>query len=87
MLQVTEREMENRLRPDNPWWEAGAGIDPEYHTFPGGKDHPRVPRDPCMATTLSREGVQAVGAVEIEYSPVSLHCYTVGKNTLERARG
>jgi hypothetical protein len=40
-----------------------------------------------MATTLSREGVQAVGAVEIEYSPVSLHCYTVGKNTLERARG
>jgi predicted AAA+ superfamily ATPase len=46
----------------------------------------RLPRRP-LATTLSREGIQTVGAVQIEYSPVSLHCYTVGKNTLEKARG
>lgn len=45
----------------------------------------RLPRRP-LATTLSTEGVQKVGDVEIEYTPVSLHCYTVGKNTLERAR-
>jgi hypothetical protein len=34
MRQVSEREIENRLRLDNPWWEAGAGIDPEYAAFP-----------------------------------------------------
>ncbi len=34
MLQVSEREIETRLRLDNPWWEAGAGIDSEYQNFP-----------------------------------------------------
>lgn len=34
MLQITEKEIELRLRLDNPWWEAGGGIDPEYRGFP-----------------------------------------------------
>lgn len=34
MLQVSDREIEIRLRLDNPWWEAGAGIDSEYRDFP-----------------------------------------------------
>lgn len=34
MLQVSEKEIESRLRLDNPWWEAGAGIDPEIERFP-----------------------------------------------------
>jgi predicted AAA+ superfamily ATPase len=34
MLQVSEKELENRLRLDNPWWEAGAGIDADYAQFP-----------------------------------------------------
>jgi hypothetical protein len=34
MRQVSEKELENRLRLDNPWWDAGAGIDAEYQMFP-----------------------------------------------------
>lgn len=34
MLHVSEKEIERRLRLDNPWWEAGAGIDPEFRDFP-----------------------------------------------------
>jgi hypothetical protein len=34
VLQVSEKEIELRLRLDNPWWEAGAGIDAEYQGFP-----------------------------------------------------
>lgn len=34
MLQVTEKEIENRLRLDNPWWQTGAGIEPDYRDFP-----------------------------------------------------
>lgn len=34
MLQVSEKEIENRFRLDNPWWQAGAGIDPTYRSFP-----------------------------------------------------
>jgi uncharacterized protein len=34
MLQFSEKEIEIRLRLDNPWWQAGAGIDPEFQMFP-----------------------------------------------------
>lgn len=46
----------------------------------------KMPRIP-LTTTLSKEGRHEVAGVEVEFSPVSLHCYTVGKNTLERRRG
>lgn len=34
MLQVSEKEIEDRLRLDNPWWQAGSGIDPDHQAFP-----------------------------------------------------
>jgi predicted AAA+ superfamily ATPase len=34
VLQVSEKEVENRLYLDNPWWQAGGGIDPDYRAFP-----------------------------------------------------
>lgn len=34
MLQVSEKEVETRLRLDNPWWQSGAGIEPDYQAFP-----------------------------------------------------
>ena len=34
MLQVSEKEIESRLRLDNPWWQAGVGIEPDYLAFP-----------------------------------------------------
>lgn len=34
MLQVSEKEIESRLRLDNPWWQSGMGIEPDYQVFP-----------------------------------------------------
>ena len=34
MLQVSEQEIAIRLREENPWWVAGAGIDREFAAFP-----------------------------------------------------
>lgn len=34
MLQVSEIEVENRLREDNPWWLSGGGIEPEWASMP-----------------------------------------------------
>lgn len=34
MLQVSEKEIEGRLRLDNPWWQAGSGIDADFQAFP-----------------------------------------------------
>jgi uncharacterized protein len=42
----------------------------------------RVP----LVTTVSKHGERDIGGVRVEFAPVSLHCYTVGKNTLERRR-
>lgn len=33
MRNVTEKELEIRLRLDNPWWQAGQGIDSDYRLF------------------------------------------------------
>lgn len=45
----------------------------------------RLQRRP-LVTTISFSGVRTMGSVEVEFSPCSLHSYTVGKNTLERRR-
>ena len=42
----------------------------------------RVP----LVTTVSKQGEKDIGGIRVEFAPVSLHCYTVGKNTLERRR-
>ena len=34
MLQVSDQEIANRLREENPWWVAGAGIDRDYAAYP-----------------------------------------------------
>jgi len=34
VLKLSEKQIESRLRLDNPWWQAGAGIDPDYQAFP-----------------------------------------------------
>lgn len=39
-----------------------------------------------LVTTLSRSGVKTMNGMEIEFAPTSLHCYTVGRNTLDPAR-
>ncbi len=39
-----------------------------------------------LVTTLSKSAVKELAGVEVEFCPSSLHCYTVGKNTLERRR-
>lgn len=47
------------------------------------KKHP-LPRPP-LVTTITRTGRITYLGQEIEFVPASLHCYTVGKNTLERS--
>jgi hypothetical protein len=39
-----------------------------------------------LVTTLSVGGRETVRGIELEFTPSSLHCYTVAKNTLERRR-
>ncbi len=34
MLEVTENELKNRLRFDNPWWDSGTGIPSDYQEMP-----------------------------------------------------
>jgi predicted AAA+ superfamily ATPase len=36
-----------------------------------------------LVTTISRAGVRRARDQDVEFTPVSLHCYTVGKNTLD----
>lgn len=45
----------------------------------------RLARMP-LVTTLSRGGVKTMNGVDVEFAPTSLHCYTVGRNTLDRSR-
>jgi hypothetical protein len=44
------------------------------------------PRALIQMTTRTARGVKTVDGVEVEFAPTSLHCYTVGRNTLERSR-
>jgi len=45
----------------------------------------RLRRTP-LVTTISHSGTRLAGDQEIEFAPVSLHCYTIGKNTLASRR-
>jgi uncharacterized protein len=40
----------------------------------------------ALVTTRTTSGVHVVDGVEVEFTPTALHCYTVGRNTLERSR-
>lgn len=37
-----------------------------------------------LVTTLSRSGIIDIGEVQVEFTPGSIHCFTVAKNTLDR---
>ncbi len=37
-----------------------------------------------LVTTLVQSGMRTMAGIEVEFTPASLHAYTVGKNTLER---
>lgn len=39
---------------------------------------------PPLVTTLTQSATRQVDGVDMEFTPSSLHCYTVGKNSLER---
>ena len=39
-----------------------------------------------LVTTRTISDIKIMDGVEIEFTPASLHCYTVGRNTLERSR-
>jgi len=39
---------------------------------------------PPLVTTCTKAGLKRAGKIEVELTPAALHCYTVGKNTLER---
>ncbi len=39
-----------------------------------------------LVTTRTLSEIKIVDGIEIEFTPASLHCYTVGRNTLERSR-
>ena len=39
-----------------------------------------------LVTTRTITETKFLNGVEIEFTPASLHCYTVGRNTLERSR-
>ena len=38
-----------------------------------------------LVTTLNRSGIGRDGALEIEFMPTSLHCYTIARNLLRIA--
>ena len=39
-----------------------------------------------MVTTRTISDIKTINGIEVEFTPASLHCYTVGRNTLERSR-
>ena len=39
-----------------------------------------------LVTTRTTGGIKTIDGVEVEFTPTSLHCYTVGRNTLDRSR-
>lgn len=55
MLEISEREIKERLAFDNPWWEEQEGIDPEYREMP-----PRAYLAPFEELVRAREVKRAV---------------------------
>ena len=39
-----------------------------------------------LVTTRTISEIKAMDGIEVEFTPTALHCYTVGRNTLERSR-
>lgn len=39
-----------------------------------------------LVTTRTISEIKTINGIEVEFAPASLHCYTVGRNTLERSR-
>lgn len=39
-----------------------------------------------LVTTRTASGIKMMDGVEVEFTPTALHCYTVGRNTLERSK-
>lgn len=39
-----------------------------------------------LVTTRTLSDIKTIDGIEVEFTPASLHCYTVGRNTLERSR-
>ena len=39
-----------------------------------------------LVTTRTISDIKTMDGIEVEFTPASLHCYTVGRNTLERSR-
>jgi uncharacterized protein len=39
-----------------------------------------------LVTTRTISEIKKMNGIEVEFTPASLHCYTVGRNTLERSR-
>src|SRR5258706_1915879 len=73
MLQVTDREIETRLRLDNPWWEAGAGIEKEYRGFPRRAYLPafgRLVRDSGPRRAVILMGPRRVGKTILVYHTI-----------------
>jgi predicted AAA+ superfamily ATPase len=51
LVMISEREILERLRFDNPWWQAGRGVDPEY------RDAPRRAYFPAFHDLMTQEEV------------------------------
>ena len=39
-----------------------------------------------LVTTRTISEIKTIDGIEVEFTPTALHCYTVGRNTLERSR-
>jgi hypothetical protein len=39
-----------------------------------------------LVTTRTISEIKTMDGIEVEFTPAALHCYTVGRNTLERSR-
>lgn len=73
MLQVSEKEIETRLRLDNPWWQAGGGIDPDYQAFPRRAylpDFSRLVRQEAINRAVVLLGPRRVGKTILVYHAI-----------------
>lgn len=73
MMQVTDREIELRLRLDNPWWQAGGGVDAEYRELPRRAYLPafdRLVREAQVRRAVVLLGPRRVGKTILVYHTI-----------------
>src|SRR4051812_35739944 len=73
MIQVTDREVDSRLRLDNPWWQASTGIDAEYQEFPRRAYLPsflQLTRDAAVRRAIVLLGPRRVGKTILVYHTI-----------------